>query len=245
MAKHRPPHTRPAATPAIAAGHGPAKLRRFVANPGFLAFTQALIALNAIALGLEALPSFGEAFGSLFDLLFAASTVWFVAEIALRLIAHGRPISSFFRDGWNTFDTTIVVLSLLPLAGGIAIVARLLRLLRLFRLVSGSSLLRDFALGRLPVGAHMLAGILLLALSLYAFSLAGFHLAGGVLAEAAPWADLPSALSSTATWSVMASPPPLPAEGPAGVAWLVVLGLAHVTWLGLLLRGLFGARKLA
>lgn len=245
MAKHRAPHSRPAAATAVAAGHGPIAVRRFVANSGFLAFTQALIALNAIALGLEAVPSLGEAFGSLFDLLFAASTVWFVAEIALRLVAHGKPIAGFFRDGWNTFDTAIVVLSLLPLAGGIAIVARLLRLLRLLRLVSGSSLLRDFALGRLPVGAHVLAATLLLALSLYAFSLAGFHLAGGLLAEAAAWADLPSALSSTAAWSVMASPPSLPAEGPAGVAWLVALGLAHVTWLGLLLRGLFGARKSA
>lgn len=229
-------------TSAIAPGTGPLWLRRFVADPGFARFTYALITANALALGLEAMPTFGEPMAGLLDGLFAVSTAWFVIEIALRMIANGRPLADFFRDGWNTFDTLIVVLSLLPLAGGIAIVARLLRVLRLLRLVSGSGLLRGFVERTLPVGNHLLAAVLLLALSIYAFALAGFHLAGGVLAESAPWADLPSALRSTLAWSAPLSPPGLPSSNVAGIAWAVALGAAHLAWAALTLRGLFGAR---
>ena len=223
-----------------AAGQGPLRVRRFVANPGFVAFTHALIAVNAVALGVEALPSASEAFEGLLEGLFALSTAWFVVEITLRLVAHGKPVAGFFRDGWNTFDTAIVVLSLLPLAGGVAIVARLARLLRLLRLVSGNDLLRSFVERRLPVGLHLLASAVLLALAIYAFALAGFHVAGGVLAEPGAWSDLPSALASTLGWSVVVAAPALPADDAAGTAWGVALALTLLAWLGLTLRGLFG-----
>lgn len=256
MAKPRPGGTKRAApgstasgtATTVGAGRGGTwivRVRRWVAAPGFAGFTQALIALNAFALGVEAVPTFGEPLGPWLGDFLALSTAWFVIEIALRMVAHGRPLAGFFRDGWNLFDTIIVVLSLLPLAGGVAIVARLLRLLRLMRLVSGSSLLRGFVGGGLPYSQHLLAGGLLLALSLYAFALAGFHLAGGVLADATPWADLPNALRSTAAWSVVLAPPALPDAGTSGVVWLVALGIAHVTWLGLLLRGLLARRRAA
>ncbi|MGL6290388.1 MAG: ion transporter [Silanimonas sp.] len=256
MAKPKPGGTKRAASGGTASGTATtvgvsrsgawaSRVRRGVAAPGFAAFTQALIALNAFALGVEAVPAFGEPLGPWLSDFFALSTAWFVVEIALRMVAHGRPLAGFFRDGWNLFDTVVVLVSLLPLAGGVAIVARLLRLLRLLRLVSGSSLLRGFVSGGLPYGQHLLAGGLLLALSLYAFSLAGFHLAGGVLADATPWADLPNALRSTAAWSVVLAPPPLPDAGASGSAWLIALGIAHVTWLGLLLRGLFQRKRAA
>jgi voltage-gated sodium channel len=231
----------PPALPAVA-GHGPRRLRRVVANPGFIAFTHALIAMNALALGVEALPAMAEPFEGLLGGLFAFSTVWFVIEIALRMLAHGKPLGGFFRDGWNTFDTAIVVLSLLPLAGGVAIVARLARLLRLLRLVSGNDLLRGFVERRLPAGPHLLAAGVLLALSIYAFALAGFHLAGGMLAEPGAWADLPNALRSTLGWSVVVGAPALPSDGVDGMAWLAALGAAHLAWLVLTVRGLLGAR---
>jgi len=235
--------TNPATTAkaiAAVAGQGPLRLRRFVANPGFIAFTHALIAINAVALGVEALPRASESFEGLLEGLFAFSTAWFVVEIALRLIAHGKPLGGFFRDGWNTFDTAIVVLSLLPLAGGVAIVARLARLLRLLRLVSGNDLLRSFVMRRLPLGPHLLASVVLLALAVYAFALAGFHVAGGVLAEPGAWSDLPSALASTLGWGVVVAAPALPADGAAGMAWLGAFGVTLLAWLGLTFRGLFG-----
>lgn len=255
MAKPKPSGTKRAApggsaarvggTPSAPRGRWRTRLRRLVAGGGFIGFTQGLIALNAFALGVEAVPALGEPMASLLDGFFAASTAWFVVEIALRMAAHGRPLGGFFRDGWNLFDTVIVVASLLPLAGGIAIVARLVRLLRLFRLVSGAGLLRGFVEGRLGARHQLLAGTLLLALSLYAFALAGFHLAGGVLAEATPWRDLPNALRSTLAWSAPFAPPSLPAPGAAGIGWCLALAAAHLGWLALMLRGLLRRERRA
>lgn len=236
-----PGHAPAAKTIPAVAGHGPLRVRRFVANPGFVAFTHALVVINALALGVEALPAATEAFEGLLEGLFALSTAWFVVEIALRMVAHGKPLAGFFRDGWNSFDTIIVVLSLLPLAGGVAIVARLARLLRLLRLVSGNDLLRGFVARRLPLGPHLLASAVLLALALYAFALAGFHVAGGVLADPGAWSDLPNAVASTLRWGVVVAAPALPAEGAAGIAWLGAFGVTLLAWLGMTVRGLFGA----
>ena len=213
-----------------------ARVRALVHGPGFTSFTHALIAVNALALGIEAVPALGEPMAGALAWLLGLSTAYFVVEIALRMIAHGKPVAGFFRDGWNLFDSVIVVLSLLPLAGGIAIVARLVRLLRLFRLVSGSALLRGFFEARLPLGRHLAAATLLLALSLYTFALAGFHLAGGVLAENADWQTLGPALASTAKLLAPIAPPTLPVDGAGGIAFVTLFAVIHLAWLVLLLR---------
>lgn len=230
---------KPGAGAAASPGRGwHARLRGVVHGAGFASFTHALIAVNALALGIEAVPALGEPMAGALDALFGLSTAYFVVEIALRMVAYGRPLGGFFRDGWNLFDTAIVVLSLLPLAGGVAIVARLVRLLRLFRLVSGSALLRGFIDGRLAPRRHLLAAALLLALSLYAFALAGFHLAGGVLAENADWQSLGPALASSLKLLVPIAPPALPVDGAGGMTFIALFALAHIAWLGLLVRGL-------
>jgi voltage-gated sodium channel len=245
MAKRRNDAPPAPSRPPGPASARPERLRRVVHGAGFTGLTQALIALSALALGIEAIPALGEPMAGWLDDFFALSTAWFVVEIVLRMVAHGRPLAGFFRSGWNLFDTVVVLLSLLPVAGGVAILARLLRLLRLLRLVSGSDTLRGFVEGRLPVGAHLLSAALLLALSIYSFAIAGFHLAGGVLAGAPAWIDLPNALASTLAWSAPLSPPALPTADARGTAWAVALALAHLAWLGLLLRGLLRARSRA
>ena len=217
-------------------------LERLVESPSFIGFTQALIVINAVALGIEAMPAVGEPYEAALGWLFSASTAWFVVEIGLRFAATGGHVRRFFANGWNSFDFAIVMLSLIPLAGGVAIVARLLRLLRLLRLVSGLSLLRGFVAGTLTWTAHLGAGLLLLALSIYMFALAGFHLAGGVLAELPQWSTLGPAITSVMAWLLPFAPPPLPAEGLQGQTFLVMLALAHIAWLALLARGFF-ARK--
>ncbi|MBT3309679.1 MAG: ion transporter [Gammaproteobacteria bacterium] len=63
-------------------------------------------------------------------------TLFFVMEIALRMLA-ARHLPSFFRSGWNLFDFTIVVASLVPLEDSeLVLLARLLRIFRVLRLVS-------------------------------------------------------------------------------------------------------------
>ena len=62
-------------------------------------------------------------------------TIFFVVEIFIRFFAEKRKVD-FFKDGWNIFDTVIVVSSLIPTAGTSVMVLRLLRLARLLRVIS-------------------------------------------------------------------------------------------------------------
>jgi voltage-gated sodium channel len=61
-------------------------------------------------------------------------TIYFIFEIAIKMIAEKKFVN-FFKSGWNLFDFTIVVITLLPLeSSGFAAIARLLRVFRLLRL---------------------------------------------------------------------------------------------------------------
>jgi len=63
-------------------------------------------------------------------------TVFFLIEIFIRIAAEDR-FKDFFKKGWNVFDFTIVVVSLIPLDDSeYALIARMLRLFRVMRLIS-------------------------------------------------------------------------------------------------------------
>jgi len=64
-----------------------------------------------------------------------AITVFFVIELIIRFIAY-KDKKSFFKSGWNIFDTVIVIGSLIPAGGSGVLLARLLRVFRVLRLVS-------------------------------------------------------------------------------------------------------------
>ncbi|MFN2329627.1 MAG: ion transporter [Chromatocurvus sp.] len=94
-----------------------------------------IIVLSAITIGAKTyeLPGIAE---RLLPYLDNAITVFFLGEIILRFLAcdhRGR----FFTDGWNVFDTLVVVGSLIPLDNADAVlIGRLLRVFRVLRLVS-------------------------------------------------------------------------------------------------------------
>jgi voltage-gated sodium channel len=63
-------------------------------------------------------------------------TIFFLIEIIIRMISE-KSLLRFFKDGWNIFDFTIVVLSLLPVGAGSGVfVARLLRIIRVLRIIT-------------------------------------------------------------------------------------------------------------
>jgi len=63
-------------------------------------------------------------------------TFFFLAEIIIRMIAEGS-LRKFFTQGWNIFDFSIVLLSLIPLQDSeMALLGRLLRVFRVLRLIS-------------------------------------------------------------------------------------------------------------
>lgn len=71
-------------------------------------------------------------------LLFAdwGITVFFLLEISVRFMAAENK-KRFFHNGWNVFDTLIVVVSLIPVDNSdMALIGRLVRVFRVLRMVS-------------------------------------------------------------------------------------------------------------
>jgi voltage-gated sodium channel len=65
-----------------------------------------------------------------------AITYLFLFEIIVRFLAEANPIS-FFKKGWNIFDTLIVAVSLIPIDDSeVVLLARLVRIFRVLRLIS-------------------------------------------------------------------------------------------------------------
>lgn len=139
-----------------------------------------LIVLNAAVMGLETSAWVNRTWGpSLLALEHAIQAV-FVVEVLIRIAAHGSRPLSFFRDGWNVFDFGVVAVSLLPVAGPFATVARLARVLRVARVVSGLPELRliiGTMLRSIPSLGHV---VLLLGLLMYIYGVLGYYLFGRI-----------------------------------------------------------------
>lgn len=152
------------------------RCRRLAESTAFQNGVLALIVLNAVVMGVETWPTLAERWSGAFDALNAAVQVAFVVELAVRITAHGRQPLSFFRNGWNSFDFAVVALSLLPIAGSFAAVARLARVLRVARLITGMPELRliiGTMLRSIPSMGHV---VMLLALLIYVYGVIGHHL---------------------------------------------------------------------
>lgn len=91
-----------------------------------------LILINAVILGMETSSALMSDWGVWLNIADKAILAIFVVEIALRLIAHRL---RYFRDPWNVFDFSVVVIALLPASGPLAVL-RALRVLRVLRLVT-------------------------------------------------------------------------------------------------------------
>jgi voltage-gated sodium channel len=136
----------------------------------------ALILLAALLVGLETSTSLMDQYGTVlvgFNHVVLAS---FVLEAALKITACWPRPTEYFRDRWNIFDFSIVVLSLLPIAGEAAMVARLLRLLRVVRLISAIPELRLIVNTLIRSIPSMGNVIVLMSIIFYIYAVTGFHL---------------------------------------------------------------------
>lgn len=135
----------------------------WVERPAFQRTILAVIAINAITLGLQTSPDLVEHWGGLLQFVDAACLLVFVLELVLR-IATQR--GAFFKSGWNLFDFIVIAVSLLP-AGGVLSVLRVLRVLRLLRAVTLVPSLRIVVEGLVSALPGMGSVSLLLALVTY------------------------------------------------------------------------------
>ena len=160
------------------------KVQEFLESNVFQFGITALIALNALVLGLQTAPLPEPAFLAclIFDDL---CLVVYVIEIILKLYAYG---SSYFRDPWNVFDFLIVALSLvptsiIPVPMQIGRVFRIFRLLRVFRLVSAFDQLRVLVEATLKAVPGVLWTAFLMLVVQYVYAIVGTSVFGDALPQ--------------------------------------------------------------
>ena len=94
-----------------------------------------IIILNAITLGINTYE-INNFFKRIVELLDYAITIFFVIEILIRFIGEPKKID-FFKNGWNVFDSIIVLISLIPIPNNSSyLLLRLLRIFRVLRIIS-------------------------------------------------------------------------------------------------------------
>ncbi len=153
-----------------------AVLNKIVSDPRFERTIVLLIIVNAIVLGMETYPSLESRFGGVMLWVNHIVLVVFVLEAAMKITVVAPRVGRYFGDGWNVFDFSVVVLSLIPMTGQYAMVARLARLLRVMRLMSTLPELRlivSTLVRSIPGFANVL---LLLFIIFYIYAIAGFYL---------------------------------------------------------------------
>ena len=94
-----------------------------------------IIILNAVTLGISTYE-LNSILKNTIQILDYGITVFFVIEILIRFISEPKKLN-FFKNGWNIFDTIIVLISLIPIPNNSSfLLLRLLRVFRVLRLIS-------------------------------------------------------------------------------------------------------------
>ena len=162
--------------------------RAVIAARWFEPFMIGLILFNAALIGLETFPEIEAKHSRLLHFGNDVILGVFIVEAALKIIAVAPRFGRYFGNGWNLFDFSVVVLSLVPATGEAALVARLVRILRVLRLVSAVPQLRLIVatlVRSIPSMGHV---IMLMSVIFYIYAITGVHL----FAEADPehWGTL-------------------------------------------------------
>ena len=149
---------------------------RLTHSLGFEYFIIGLILFNAVLVGVETLPAVMNNYSGWIDYGQWAILAVFIVEAALKIFAVSPRADRYFRDGWNIFDFSIIVLSLVPATGGFAVVARLARLMRLLRLVSAIPEMRLIVATLVRSIPSMLHIVALMSLMVYIYAIIGYQL---------------------------------------------------------------------
>jgi len=114
------------------------KIRRYFESSGFQKTIVTIIVINSILIGLETSETVMSNFGWFIDSFDLVILVLFTVEIVAKIYAYQI---SFFKDPWNLFDLSIVLISIMPAAGSFS-VFRALRIVRTLRLLKNIRKLR-------------------------------------------------------------------------------------------------------
>ena len=110
--------------------------KAIVESQFFNRFILTVIMLAGVVVGMQTYKEFEAENRTLLSALDTAILWIFVLEAAIKILAKGRRPLDYFKDGWNVFDFSIVVICFLPIGGKFVAVLRLARVLRVLKLVS-------------------------------------------------------------------------------------------------------------
>lgn len=136
----------------------------------------AFILINGVILGLETSPSLVENYGALMHAGNHVILGIFILEALIKMIAVAPQIDRYFRDGWNIFDFSVIVFSLIPATGEFAMIARLARLLRVVRLISTIPELRLIVSTLVRSIPSMIHVMTLMGVIFYVYAIMGYQL---------------------------------------------------------------------
>ena len=108
---------------------------RIRSNKAFELFVVGIIIFSALVIGVKTYPISPNIQKAIIVMDWAITLI-FLTEIIIRFI--GEPVKrNFFKNGWNVFDTIIVIMSIVPIEDSeMAIVGRLIRIFRVLRMIS-------------------------------------------------------------------------------------------------------------
>lgn len=135
-----------------------------------------LIILNAIVLGIETYPVIAVPYEPVLLSVNQIVLTIFVIEAVLKITAAAPVFSRYFGDGWNLFDFSVVVFSLIPQTGEFALIARTIRLLRILRLITAVPELRLIVATLIRSLPGLGNVILLISIVFYIYAIAGYHM---------------------------------------------------------------------
>ncbi len=147
-------------------------LKKFIENKYVTDFILFVIIFNAVILGLMTYPGLYSRFGNFFHISCLLCVIIFTIEMFIKLYVYKK---SFFKDGWNIFDFTLVAISWVPTGGVFSSfrALRVLRALRALRLVTRLQKLRLIVQAIIDSIPNVGWASVLLALIFYIFAIMG------------------------------------------------------------------------
>ncbi|MGK0270339.1 MAG: voltage-gated sodium channel [Cocleimonas sp.] len=156
-------------------------------NNFFQFFIITVIILSALLIGAKTYD-IDPTYLAILEYLDLAITYLFLFEIVIRFIAEGHSWS-FFKKGWNVFDTFIVAASLIPIDNSeMVLLARLIRVFRVLRLISIIPELRILISALLKALPPMGYVLLLMFIMFYIYAAVGSFLFEGI--NKTLWGDI-------------------------------------------------------
>jgi len=152
------------------------RVNLIVSAPWFERVIVTFILINGVILGMETSPALVERYGGLMHLGNHVILGIFILEAMLKMLAVAPQVQRYFQDGWNVFDFSVIVFSLIPATGEFAMIARLARLLRVVRLISTIPELRLIVSTLVRSIPSMIHVMTLMGVIFYIYAIMGYQL---------------------------------------------------------------------